>query len=145
AIYHQALRESGRDPKDHKVTLMLHTFLAGSTDEARRIAREPMKDYLRSAAGLIKQYAWAFPAFQKPAGVTDPGALDLRDLGEDEMEAILDFAFERYFADSGLFGTVEQALARVAEVQAIGVTEIACLIDYGIAPEVVLEGLLPLA
>ena len=145
AIYHQALRESGRDPKDHKVTLMLHTFLAGSTDEARRIAREPMKDYLRSAAGLIKQYAWAFPAFKKPAGVTDPGALDLRDLGEDEMEAILDFAFERYFADSGLFGTVEQALARVAEVQAIGVTEIACLIDYGIAPEVVLEGLRPLA
>ncbi|MFC6686534.1 MupA/Atu3671 family FMN-dependent luciferase-like monooxygenase [Jhaorihella thermophila] len=144
-IYHAALREAGHDPADFTVTLMLHTFLADSREQAERIAREPMKDYLRSAAGLIKQYAWAFPAFKKPKGVNNPFEMDLGVLSEDELEAILDFAFERYFEDSGLFGTVEDALARVEQLKRIGVDEIACLIDYGIDPAVVLEGLKPLA
>ncbi len=144
-IYHDALRGAGHDPADFTVTLMLHTYLDQTREEARRIAREPMKDYLRSAAGLIKQYAWAFPAFKKPAGVENAFDMNLDILSEEELEAILDFAFERYFEDSGLFGTVQDGLKRVEELKRIGVDEIACLIDYGIAPEVVLEGLNPLA
>ncbi|MEC8015370.1 MAG: MupA/Atu3671 family FMN-dependent luciferase-like monooxygenase [Pseudomonadota bacterium] len=144
-IYHDALRAAGYDPRDHKVTLMLHSYLAPTRQEARETAREPMKDYLRAAAGLIKQYAWAFPAFKKPKGVSNPFEMDLGMLSADELEAILEFAFERYFEDSGLFGTVEDALQRVEQLKRIGVDEIACLIDYGIAPEVVLEGLKPLA
>ncbi|KIC41442.1 peptide synthetase [Ruegeria sp. ANG-R] len=144
-IYHAALREAGHDPTRFKVTLMLHSFLAATRDEAREIAREPMKDYLRSAAGLIKQYAWAFPAFKKPEGVDNAFQLDLGSLTEEELEGILDFAFERYFNDSGLFGTIEDAMDRVTQVKAIGVTEIACLIDYGIAVDTILQGLEPLA
>ncbi|GGH23153.1 hypothetical protein GCM10010973_08870 [Cribrihabitans marinus] len=144
-LYHAALREAGHDPADHRVTLMLHSYLADSREAAREVAREPMKDYLRSAAGLIKQYAWAFPAFKKPKGVSNPFEMDLGALSEEELEAILDFAFERYFEDSGLFGTVEDGLARVEQLKRIGVDEVACLIDYGIAPDLVLEGLKPLA
>ncbi len=144
-IYHDALRQAGHDPEDFTVTLMLHTYLADSRQEAERIAREPMKDYLRSAAGLIKQYAWAFPAFKRPKGVSNPFEMDLGSLSEGELEAILDFAFERYFEESGLFGTVQDGIARVEQLKRIGVGEIACLIDYGIAPDVVLEGLKPLA
>ncbi|MCA0869495.1 LLM class flavin-dependent oxidoreductase [Seohaeicola saemankumensis] len=144
-IYHAALRENGHDPADFTVTLMLHSYLAETREKAAEVAREPMKDYLRAAAGLIKQYAWAFPAFKKPKGVSNPFEMDLGVLSEDELEAILDFAFERYFEDSGLFGTVQDGLARVEQLKRIGVDEIACLIDYGIAPDVVLEGLKPLA
>jgi natural product biosynthesis luciferase-like monooxygenase protein len=144
-LYHAALRSAGHDPARFKVTLMLHSFLSDTRDHAREIAREPMKDYLRSAAGLIKQYAWAFPAFKRPEGVDNAFQLDLGSLTEDELEGILDFAFERYFNDSGLFGTIEDAMARVEEVKAIGVTEIACLIDYGINVDTILEGLRPLA
>ncbi|WP_101068457.1 MupA/Atu3671 family FMN-dependent luciferase-like monooxygenase [Roseovarius salinarum] len=144
-IYHGALREAGHDPDDFKVTVMLHTFIAPTRDAARETARGPMKDYLRSAAGLIKQYAWAFPAFKKPQGVESPFELDLGALDETEMEAILDFAFERYFEDAGLFGTVADGVARAEQLKRIGVDEIACLIDYGIAPETVLDGLRPLA
>ncbi|WP_247745016.1 MupA/Atu3671 family FMN-dependent luciferase-like monooxygenase [Shimia sp. R11_0] len=145
ALYHDALRAAGHDPKDFTVTLMLHSFLAEDRDTAREIAREPMKDYLRSAAGLIKSYAWAFPAFKKPEGVNNAFELDLGSLSEEELEGILDFAFQRYFEDSGLFGTVEDALDRVEQVKRIGVTEIACLIDYGIDSATVLDGLKPLA
>ena len=38
-------------------------------------------------------------------------------LSEEEMEGVLDFAFQRYFEDSGLFGTVEDCLARVEELK----------------------------
>jgi natural product biosynthesis luciferase-like monooxygenase protein len=144
-VYHDALRKAGHDPRDHKVTLMLHTFLADNRERAREIAREPMKDYLRAAAGLIKQYAWAFPAFKKPVGAATPMDIDLGSLEPDELEAILDFAFLRYFDDSGLFGTVEDAIARVEALKAIGVDEVACLIEYGIATPTVLDGLRPLA
>ena len=144
-IYHDALRAAGHDPDDFTVTLMLHTFIGHDRETVREIAREPMKDYLRSAADLIKQYAWAFPAFKKPDGVDDARQLDLGSLEKDELEAILDFAFERYFEKSGLFGTIDDAMDRVREVRAIGVSEVACLIDYGIDRQTVLDGLRPLA
>ena len=143
--YHQALREAGHDPARFTVTLMLHSYLAPTRDEAMETARGPMKDYLRAAAALVKQYAWAFPAFKKPAGISDPMAIDLSTLSEDEMDGILEFAFLRYFNDSGLFGTVDDAAARIAELREIGVGEIACLIDYGIPTRQVLEGLTLLA
>ncbi len=131
-IYRDARAKAGFDPATGRVTLMLHTYLAETRDEAREVAREPMKDYLRSAAGLIKQYAWAFPAFKKPKGVENSFELDLRSLSTEEVEGILDFAFTRYFEDSGLFGTVDDAVARVNQCKGYGIDEIACLVDYGI-------------
>ncbi len=145
AIYHDGLREAGHDPADFTVTLMLHTFVARDRDHARAVARAPMKSYLKAAAALVKQYAWAFPAFKRPEGARNPMEIDLSTLSDDEVEGILDYAFNRYFEDSGLFGTVEDCLARVEQLKAIGVTEVACLIDYGIASEQVLEALYPLA
>ncbi len=144
-IYRAALRAAGHDLAAYKVTLMLHSFLAADRETARAVAEGPMKDYLRAAAGLIKQYAWDFPAFRKPRGVDSAAQLDLDSLAPEEMEGILDFAFQRYFEDSGLFGTVEDALDRVDRLMAIGVDEVACLIDYGIPADTVLDGLHPLA
>ena len=138
--YHAALRSVGHDPAKFTVTLMLHTCLAEDRETAREIAREPMKNYLRSAAALVKQYAWDFPAFRKPAGMTNPMAIDLGTLSEEELDGILEFAFLRYFEDSGLFGSMEDAIARVEHLKTIGVGEVACLIDYGIAPEQVMAG-----
>jgi hypothetical protein len=98
-----------------------------------------MKDYLKSSVSLIKGFAWAFPAFKKPgANVAD---IDLDSLTAEELDAILEFAFERYFEASGLFGTVETCGKMVERVKAIGVDEIACLIDYGVPTDVVLASL----
>jgi len=144
-VYRNALIESGRDPREYKVTLMLHTLVGSDRDAVRELAREPMKSYLMSAAALIKQYAWAFPAFKRPKGLAQPVDLDLETLDPEEIDAIIEFAFQRYFDDSGLFGTVEDAIARTEQLIQIGVDEIACLIDYGLPQEAVLEGLKPLA
>lgn len=144
-LYHNALRQAGHDPARFKVTLMLHTFVGRDRAQVKRTAEGPMKAYLGAATALVKQYAWTFPAFKKPPGATSPMDIDTRDLSAEDSAAILDYAFHRYFDESGLFGTVEDALARVEQLKRIGVTEVACLIDYGIAPEKVMEGLYPLA
>jgi natural product biosynthesis luciferase-like monooxygenase protein len=145
AIYRQTLAETGRNPNDYTVTLMLHTLLGEDKEQVRDIAREPMKAYLRSAVALIKQYAWAFPAFKKPAGASKPMDVDLQTLDPEELDAIIEFAFLRYFDDSGLFGTVDDAKARVEQVKAIGVDEIACLIDFGVPTAAAMRALEPLA
>ena len=144
-LYREELTRTGKNPADFKVTLMLHTLIGTDREAVREVARGPLKDYLRSAAALIKQYAWAFPAFKKPSGVVQPMDIDLRSLSLEELDAVLDFAFDRYFEDSGLFGTVEDALARLEEVRDAGIDEIGCLIDWGLPEDVALEGLRPLA
>jgi natural product biosynthesis luciferase-like monooxygenase protein len=144
-IYRDTLRETGRNPADYTVTLMLHTLIGRDREEVREAARGPMKAYLRSAAALIKEYAWAFPAFKKPQGVSKPMDIDLQTLDPEEFDAIIEFAFLRYFDDSGLFGTVDDALARAEQLKAIGIDEIACLIDFGVPTEVALHALEPLA
>src|SRR5690606_8153493 len=145
AIYRQTLAETGRNPDDYTVTLMLHTLVGEDREQVREAAREPMKAYLRSAVGLIKEYAWAFPAFKKPAGAASAMDVDLQSLDPEELDAIIEFAFLRYFDESGLFGTVDDALARVEQLKAIGVDEIACLIDFGVPTAEVMASLKPLS
>ncbi|MBW2401208.1 MAG: LLM class flavin-dependent oxidoreductase, partial [Deltaproteobacteria bacterium] len=142
-IYRDALEAVGKPRDSGKVTLMLHTFVGRDTEEVRNIVRQPMKDYLGASISLVKSYAWAFPAFKRPAGAKNAFDLELKGLGEEEVEAILDFAFERYFEDSGLFGDIDKCMQQVERLKKIEVDEIACLIDFGVPTDEVL-GMLPL-
>jgi len=141
-VYRQARAEAGLDPAKGIVTLMLHTLVGREDDEVKALAREPMKQYLGSSVALIKGFAWAFPAFKRPGGTdADLPELDLESLSPDEMDEILEFAFERYYETSGLFGSVERCLEIVERVKAIDVDEIGCLIDFGVPTAVMLESL----
>ena len=51
----------------------------------------------------------------------------------------MDHAFERYFGTAGLFGTPESCLATVDRLRGLGVDEIACLIDFGVDDDAVLD------
>ena len=62
-------------------------------------------------------------------------------LTPEEKSAILSHAFERYFETSGLFGTVETCLAMVERLKGLGIDELACLIDFGVASSAALEHL----
>lgn len=143
AAYREARAEAGLDPASGIVSLMLHTFVGESDDAVREIVREPMKDYLRSSIKLILGFAWTFPAFRRPGGdqAQSPADVDLESLTEEEIEAILDFAFDRYFEGSGLFGTPETCARMVDQCKGVGVDEIACLLDFGVETEAVLESL----
>jgi natural product biosynthesis luciferase-like monooxygenase protein len=139
AAYRESWREAGHRGTP-RATLMLHSFVGADRDAVKALVRGPLTDYLRSSASLIRQHAWSFPAFRRRTGMGADG-VDLAGLSDGEMAALLDHAFERYFEESGLFGTPEDCCAVVERAERAGVDEIACLIDFGVAPDVVLDHL----
>jgi natural product biosynthesis luciferase-like monooxygenase protein len=139
AAYRAALREHGHPGEGH-VTLMLHTFVGSDLDEVRRKVRTPFLQYLKTSTDLIKKARWECPAFATSPNRRLTPVEDDR-LTEEEEQVIMDHAFERYFKTSGLFGTPETCTEMVDRLKAIGVNEIACLIDFGVENESVLEGL----
>jgi natural product biosynthesis luciferase-like monooxygenase protein len=142
AIYREARRDAGFDPHGGKVSLMLHTFVGEGVDAVRELVREPMKDYLRSSMKLVLDFAWSFPAFKRPGGDSGaPADVNLKSLSDEESETILEFAFERYFETSGLFGTPDICLAMINRCKAADVDEIACLLDFGVETDVVMSSL----
>jgi acyl carrier protein len=142
-IYRAAWHKAGH-PGDGHVTLMLHTFVGADEEATRETARGPMKKYLRSSVDLIKAAAWSFPTFVERAAAGGKSPVEIMEsapLSEAEMDALLDHAFQRYYGTSALIGTPGRCLELIDKVQAAGVDEIACLIDFGIAPDTVLEHL----
>ena len=140
ALYRKAWKEAGH-PGEGFVSLMLHTFVGDDDDAVKAIVRGPMKAYLKTSISLIKQYAAAFPTFRKTNADGTKAELDFNALSADEMDALLEYSFERYYETSGLFGTPETCEAMVDRLKAIGVDDIACLIDFGIDSDRVLAHL----
>lgn len=112
------------------VVLMVHTFLGEDDEAVRELVRGPMSDYLRSSLGLL------LGSRQGSARKVDPATLRDKD-----VDFLVRRAFERYYDDGGLFGTVDKAIRMVDQARGIGVDEIACLIDFGLPQRTVLSGL----
>lgn len=128
-VYREARRAAGH-PGQGMVTLMLHTFVAPDRDFVRAQVERPFRDYLKSSSDLLRGFA-------ANLGMGD-GA---RPFSDDELEVLVDHAFQRYFQTSGLFGTPLDCRDRLAQLQALGVTEIGCLIDFGVPTDTVLDSL----
>lgn len=111
------------------VVLMVHAYLADDEQEAREIVRAPLCHYLRSSLGLL-------------FGSQLEGApkMDMARFSPDDIEFLVDRSFERYY-DDGLLGTVEKVHRSVIDFAALGVDELACLIDFGLPVPTVLAGL----
>jgi len=139
AIYRQAWADNGH-PGQGIVTLMIHTFVGESDDTVKELVRQPMRQYLASSLDLIKLAAWSFPTFKQKT-TDNNGQFAISHLSDPDMAEVLDFSFERYFETSSLFGTVDTCLQMVNRIKAIGVDEIACLIDYGLDTDTVLSQL----
>ncbi|WP_367867928.1 non-ribosomal peptide synthase/polyketide synthase [Pedobacter sp. WC2423] len=124
AVYRASLAAHGFDPEQGKVALMLHAFIGDDVQQVKETVKEPFKNYLRHSIDLLRP-------------VADQAGLSL----ERDLDLILEISFERYFSTSGLFGTPESCLARIGELHAIGVNEVACLIDFGVDTAITLAHL----
>lgn len=145
AAYREARKEAGHEGEGI-ITVMLHTFVTDDDEQAKQLARGPFGNYLKTSYDLVKVAPWMFPAFKQPSASTssDDGntsAFDPERFDDDDMAALLDHAFDRYFDTAGLFGTPQRALKMVEQLKDIGATEVACLVDFGIDSDTVLENL----
>lgn len=120
------------------VSLMLHTFVSNNDSIVRETVREPMKGYLRDSIALVKEHASSFPTFD-PTKTEADGAL--AGLTPEDLDALLEVSFARYFESSGLFGDVDKAIRFAEAIAGIDVNEIAALVDFGIDGQTVLSNL----
>lgn len=133
--YRQARAEHGFDRQTGKVSLMLHTFLAGDLDEARRQVREPFRAYLRSAISLEEKAAIS------GGSISGGHRIEPHQITEGMMEDLLDATFERYFESASLMGTESKCMSFLERLMDIGVDEVACLVDFGVPAEAALASL----
>jgi len=142
-IYREARARAGH-PGPGTVTMMLHTFVGPDADAVKEIVRGPMKSYLGTSLELIRQAAWTFPTFKQKAdatGRTPAQVFEEEDLSDEDRDAVLEHAFNRYYETSGLFGTPSGCLAMIGRLRDIGVDEVGCLLDYGVPSRAVLAHL----
>jgi natural product biosynthesis luciferase-like monooxygenase protein len=122
AIYRQARADNGHDADAGKVTLMLHTYLTDDYDRGMAMVDKPFKDYLRTSINLLMP-------------VAKENGMDTKE----DLEAVVEAGFQRYAKKSALFGTPESCLQLASDMADIGVNEIGCLIDFGVAPHEVVK------
>ena len=130
-LYRESLAKHGYDPQTGQVSVMLHTFVWGKEDAVHEQARASFCEYLKSASYLLN--AIAYSRGQK---------VDLASLSEQDVKDYLSFVFDRLVSTQRvLFGTPEACLEVVKQLQAVGVTEVACQMDFGIDIDLVLQSL----
>lgn len=117
SLYKDSLAQNGHDPQQGRVTLMIHTYLGRDLQQTLDQAREPFKKYMRSHISLI------IPMLKSLDVPTD-------DLGEADLENMVDYAFERYAQTASFIGTPQSVLPVATRLNDIGVDEFACLIDW---------------
>lgn len=122
SVYRQALVDNGFSIEQGRVSLMLHTFIHPDENYVNDVVSEPFRCYLRDSISLIAPFAEQFN-------------LDLTD----NIDEIVELAYKRYYESSGLFGSPEKCQKLIDQLSTIGVNEIACLIDFGIDDNVIIE------
>jgi natural product biosynthesis luciferase-like monooxygenase protein len=135
-LYRAARARHGHDPDTGQVTVMVHTFVGESNIAVKDIVKGPLTHYFRSN---IKQFE--FQTDLLTTGGTKSTSFDPDNLTEADLDVIASYAFERYFDTSLLCGTPNKCSHLINRLMEIGVSEVACLIDFGVSPEVVLDSL----
>jgi natural product biosynthesis luciferase-like monooxygenase protein len=130
ALYRAAWREHHHGPGAGHVALMLHTFVGEDGDAVREKVRPALCNYLKSSLDQL-------------LGLIGSAEIkvDPRDLTDQNLDALVAYAFERFYETSGLCGTPKSCLEMIGRLKAVGVDEVACLIDFGIDVESVLSSL----
>jgi natural product biosynthesis luciferase-like monooxygenase protein len=133
AGYRAARAAAGFDPGTGHVTVMLHTFVGADAALTRAQAREPYCRYLRDNIGLLRGLA------SSRDRDVDPSTLPERELTE-----FVAFLYDRFAAARSFIGSPRGCLPLARRLAAIGVDEVACLLDFGPPPELVLANLVHL-
>jgi acyl carrier protein len=108
---------------------MLHAFVGEDLESVKAKVRLPFINYLRQSLdlGLLGR------------SITTGGRVDGVD--DEDLSTLLSRAYDRYFETSALIGTPSTCLMIIENLREAGVDEIACLIDFGLDPDSVMESL----
>ncbi|MFI7061273.1 MupA/Atu3671 family FMN-dependent luciferase-like monooxygenase [Kribbella sp. NPDC050124] len=130
ALYRSTRAEHGLDPDAGRVVVLLHTYVGEDLETVRAEAYQPFCDYLRSSLSLFGQVTNSL-GFQ----------IDLDKTAPDDVDFLLGQAYRRYCESRALIGTRESCREIVDAMLAAGANELACFVDFGLAPDQVMQSL----
>lgn len=122
--YRAARARHGHDPQTGVVTVMVHTFVGEDTQAVKEKVRGPLSNYLRTY----------FKQFEKVH-------YDPESVSEADKDDLMSAAFENYFRHSTLLGSPAKCARLVEQLTALGIDEVACLVDFGVETDAVIESL----
>jgi natural product biosynthesis luciferase-like monooxygenase protein/amino acid adenylation domain-containing protein len=129
-VYHESLARHGHAPSKAHTTVLLHTYVVADLGKAVKNARGPFREYLRSAMGL-----------RSTRNRNQGPQIDLAKVSEADLEYFLSAGFERYKQVGTLIGTPDSCAPVIDRLIRSGVTEVGCLIDFGVPTEDMIESL----
>ncbi|WP_055569417.1 non-ribosomal peptide synthetase, partial [Streptomyces atriruber] len=130
ALYRRTRAECGLDPDAGHVAVLLHTYLAEDHATARAVARDPLSRYMRSSLSL----------FGNVANSLDQ-RIDMSAMTEDDLDVVFRRAYDRYCDQRALIGSPESVRPVVDAVRAAGADEVVGLVDFGVEPGALRDGL----
>ncbi|MBC9915651.1 MupA/Atu3671 family FMN-dependent luciferase-like monooxygenase [Chitinophaga varians] len=141
AAYRKSLADNGFDPRAGKVSVMVHTFLGNDNETVKDKVREPLKNYIRTSTQLIQSMIKSNVESSKAKEVVGRyGSLD-DEIPAHLMDELMEIAFNRFFDEAALLGTVEKARTTIKKLKGYDVDEIAALIDFGLGGSDILQSL----
>lgn len=121
ALYHQAA--NAKHGRRGHFTLMAHTFIGTDDDHVWSVAGTSLLRYLETRVDMdAKQYEGLEISDEERAFLARRGA-------------------EQFLGETSLIGTAETCAERAAKFHALGVDELACLIDFGVPYDEVMASL----
>ncbi len=121
-LYRQNLLEFGFDPTQKQVTVMLHTYIHSEPGMAYKKAKKPLEEYFHAHLRLLAN-------MQGDSQTTESFTADY-----------FETKVKNFVENKCLIGTPKNCMKLLHQLKAIGVTEIATLVDFGLSEEDVLEG-----
>jgi natural product biosynthesis luciferase-like monooxygenase protein len=113
------------------VTLMLHTYVSDCDEsEILNTVKSPLKSYLSS---FLKQQQ------KHTSGTKTAERQETEELVKRNFDALLELSFNRYRNNSSLIGNIEDCGEILTSLKSEGVDEVACLLDYGLSSEKIIE------
>ena len=113
AVYRKAREENGFEPDEGVVTVMVHCCLGHDSAEVRQAAVGPYRKYLFDNRDLMLQ-------LDRPVDAID----------DKTFAEMADIQFGRVFENLSLIGSFAAAHKTLDRLSAIGIGEVACLIDF---------------
>lgn len=113
AAYRKARADNGFEPDEGVVTVMVHCSLGNDSAEVRRAVADRYRKYLFDNRELMLQ-------LDRPADAID----------DKTFAEIADIQFGRVFENLSLIGSFDAAHKTLDRLSAIGIGEVACLIDF---------------
>lgn len=131
ALYHESLKEHGYDPANFDVSVMLHTYVHQDLTEIKTVVKPALTDYLKKHLSMYEKHINSAQAID----------VDVSMVTEQDKAALIELGFNRYFNHNALIGDQEKCSRMASELQAVGVTEICCLVNFGLDHSTIIDGL----